>query len=156
MTDAARILVLDGIQDPGNVGTLVRTAAWFGFDAVVSDRDTADFWAPKTVRSTMGGVFDIPLARLDDLTTFLRSRAETGELVGAAMGGLAVGEWTPQERCALVMGSEGSGLSASAERRLTGRVHVPGDARRRGTESLNVAVAGGIVMAHMAAVRSVS
>ncbi len=156
LTDAARILVLDGIQDPGNVGTLIRTAAWFGMDAVVSDRDTADFWAPKTVRSTMGGIFDIPLARLDDLTSFLRNRAETGEVVGAAMGGVAVGQWSPGERCVLVMGSEGSGLSASVERRLTQRVHIPGDAGRRGTESLNVAVAGGIVMARLAHMRSVS
>ncbi len=149
LTRAPRVLVLAGVQDPGNVGTLIRTAAWFGLDAVVSDRDTADFWAPKTVRSTMGGLFDVPLARLDDLSAFLRSRAESGQVVGAAMGGEAVGAWTPGERCALVMGSEGSGLGAEIERLLTARVHVPGAPGRRGTESLNVAVAGGIVMARM-------
>lgn len=156
LIEAPRVLALNGVQDPGNVGTLIRTAAWFGFDLVVSDRDTSDFWSPKTVRSTMGGVFDLPLARLDDLPTFLRDRAENGEVAGAAMGGSSVEEWVPHVRCVLVMGGEGNGLSSSVERRLTTRVHISGSANRRGTESLNVAVAGGIVMARMAGVSSLS
>jgi TrmH family RNA methyltransferase len=157
LSRAERLLVLNGVQDPGNVGTLVRTAAWFGLDAVVADRDTADFWAPKTVRSTMGGLFDLALVRLDDLPGFLREQIATGrEVAGAALGGPSVDEWVPARRSALAMGSEGGGFSADVDALLGQRVHIPGSSRRRGTESLNVAVAGGIAMARMARAARVS
>jgi TrmH family RNA methyltransferase len=149
--------VLNGVQDPGNVGTLVRTAAWFGFDAVLADRDSADFFAPKTVRSTMGGVFDLPLGRFDDLPAALAELAAEGrEVVGAALGGSPVASWRPARQLALVLGSEGNGLAAQVEAALTVRVEIPGSPQRRGTESLNVSVAGGILMAQAAGAVRVS
>ena len=147
---AARVLVLDGVQDPGNVGALVRTAAWFGVDAVVADSDSADFEGPKAVRAAMGGLWDVRLARVDDLGAALDALAAGGlGLWGAhAAPGESVplARWAPGARSALVMGSEAHGLSGVSRQRLAGGVWIPGGEEGRGVESLNVAVAAGVLM----------
>lgn len=142
------MLLLDGVQDPGNVGAIVRTAAWFGVQAVIASQSSADFEGPKAVRASMGGLWDLRLVRIPDLTAVLDARAETGAAVwGADLEGVRVQSWTPGEGAALVLGSEAHGLSESVRQRLTGAVSIPGvDAPRRGVESLNVAVAAGVLM----------
>jgi TrmH family RNA methyltransferase len=145
-------LLLDGVQDPGNVGALVRTAAWFGVQTVVGDEGTADFENPKAVRASMGGLWDVALARVPDLGPVLdRLAAEGAALWGADLGGTSVAAWAPGHTAALVMGSEAHGLSADVAERLHrsggGLVHIPGAAGARGVESLNVSVAGGVLLA---------
>lgn len=145
-------LLLDGVQDPGNVGALVRTAAWFGVRTVVGDEDTADFENPKAVRASMGGVWDVVLARVPDLGPVLDRLAADGvALWGADLGGTSVADWDPGQAAALVMGSEAHGLSASVSERLRrsggGLVHISGAEGARGVESLNVSVAGGVLLA---------
>ena len=151
---ARRVLVLDGVQDPGNVGALVRSAAWFGLDAVVADARSADPEGPKAVRAAMGGLWDVALVRCD-LTEALVALAGAGlALWGADMGGTDARAWSPPDRCALVMGSEAHGLSAGVAARLDGRVSIPrgtptgpsGSASVAGVESLNVVVAAGVLM----------
>ena len=150
LAGARRVLVLDGVQDPGNVGALVRTAAWFGVDAVVADADSADFEGPKAVRAAMGGLWDVRLARVDDLGAALDALASGGlGLWGAhAAPGESVPlvDWQPGERSALVMGSEAHGLSEASRQRLAGGVWIPGGEEGRGVESLNVAVAAGVLI----------
>ena len=149
---AAPVLLLDGVQDPGNVGALVRTAAWFGVRTVVGDAATADFETPKAVRASMGGIWDVALARVPDLGPVLDRLAADGvALWGADLGGTPVGAWAPGPGAALVMGSEAHGLSAPVAERLRqsggGLVHIPGADGARGVESLNVSVAGGVLLA---------
>ena len=144
---ARRVLALDGLQDPGNVGTLVRTAAWFGLDAVVAGPGTADFFSPKVVRSAMGGLWDVGLARTDDLAATLGTLKQQGRsLYGAALDGVAANAWRPEGPGVLVLGSEAHGLSSAAAALLDVAVSIPGATGRRGTESLNVAVAGGVLL----------
>ena len=151
LSSLRRVVVLDGVQDPGNVGTLVRTAAWFGLDAVVCGPGTADPFAPKVVRSAMGGLWDVGLVRTRDLgTTLDRLHASGLHLVGADLGGSDASDWAPGGPTALVLGSEAHGLSPAAHARLDARVTLPGRPRRQGAESLNVAVAGGVLMWRMA------
>lgn len=139
------VLVLDGVQDPGNVGALVRTAAWFGVGTVLADENTADFEGPKAVRATMGGLWDVRLVRVDDLGPTLDALAERGlALWGADLNGIPLVEWRDRSASVLVMGSEAHGLSDGVRARLTGRVSIPGGGP--GVESLNVAVAGGILL----------
>ncbi|MEQ9103223.1 MAG: RNA methyltransferase [Rhodothermales bacterium] len=157
LADARRILVLDSVQDPGNVGTLVRTAAWFGVDAVVAGPGTADFWSPKTLRATMGGVWDVPLLVVDDLAETLRGLGMP--VFVADMDGTPVRSWAAPERSVLVLGSEAHGVSAAVRALSHGSVSIPMGGRQsepetghgrtsgRGVESLNVAVAGGILIA---------
>lgn len=142
------VVVLDGVQDPGNAGTVVRTAAWFGADAVLAGPGTADPEGPKAVRAAMGGLWDLRLARTDDLGRALdRLRADGLALVGADLDGQDTARWRPAGPTALVLGSEAHGLSDAARDRLDGRVRIPGGgAERRGVESLNVAVAAGVLL----------
>ena len=144
-------LVLDGVQDPGNVGALIRTAAWFGVRAVVADEATADPESPKAVRASMGGLWDVEVARVPALAPVLAALAAGGAVVwGAAMGGTSLRDWAPSRRDALVLGSEAHGLSSKTTAWIRehggGTVHVPGPGHATGVESLNVAVAGGIVL----------
>ncbi|MEL6616615.1 MAG: RNA methyltransferase, partial [Bacteroidota bacterium] len=125
-------------------------AAWFGVDAVLADADSADFEGPKSVRASMGGLWDVHLSRTDDLSAALDALLARGlSLWGAraASGDSApLAEWAPGAQSVLVMGSEAHGLSEASRQRLTGGVWIPGGDERRGVESLNVSVAAGILM----------
>ena len=149
------VVLLDGVQDPGNVGALVRSAAWFGIDAVVVDGHSADPEGPKAVRAAMGGLWDVALMRVPDLDAALAVLAASGAaLWGADLGGTPASEWVPPARTALVLGSEAHGLSAGVGERLDGRVAIArggtlGGGRGEnatGVESLNVVVAAGILL----------
>lgn len=143
---AKRILALDAVQDPGNAGTLIRTAAWFGIDAVVAGAGTVDLFNPKTVRAAMGGLFGVELAVANELAAFLDTASDAGfASYGADMRGEDAALWKPAERAVLVVGNEGSGLSAAVAKRIDGRVTIPG-AGRPVVESLNVAQAATILM----------
>jgi RNA methyltransferase, TrmH family len=144
---ATRVLVLDGVQDPGNVGAIVRSAAWFGVDAVVAGPGTADFFNPKAVRAAMGGLWDVRLSLSNDLSAhldFLRARGF--RVYGGETEGTLVSTWSPVHPSALVLGSEANGITPVLRNRLDERVGIAGSPRRAGTESLNVAVAAGILL----------
>ncbi len=145
----ARLLVLDGIQDPGNVGTLVRTAAAFGVSATLALPGTVDLWNGKVVRSSMGALFDHPTVACTwaELDEFLSACAIP--LWGADAGGdpletmgRGAGEGGPR-RLALVVGNEGAGLSPDARSRLARAIAIR---ISPDVESLNVAVAAGILL----------
>lgn len=141
------LLLLDGIQDPGNVGTLLRTAAWFGAQAVVAGPHTAGLYGPKVMRAAAGGHWALQLARADALGPLLdRLRRNDVALYGADLEGVAADTWTPERPSALALGSEAHGLSAPVLNRLDLPVSLPGVRDRPAVESLNVAVAGGILL----------
>lgn len=134
-------LCLDGVQDPGNVGTLIRTAAAAGATAVVLGRGCADAWSPKTLRAGMGGQFRVAIEIEVDLAQWLA--AESGRVVAAdAQGERTVFETDLTGDIAIVLGSEGQGLSEPVRHRVCEFVRIPMVA---GIESLNVAAAGAIL-----------
>ena len=136
-------LVLDGVQDPGNLGTLTRTAAAFGCDVVACLPGTVDPWNPKSVRGSAGALFRVPVVQPTAEALWEWLGTHGFQVLGADASGRAVTEVAPSRRTALVMGNEGAGLSAAARARCAGLVAVP---MREGTESLNVAVAGSILL----------
>lgn len=150
LADVRTAVLLDGVQDPGNVGAVVRSAAWFGIDAVVVDVKSADPEGPKAVRASMGGLWDVALIRVPDLAAPLDMLASAGvALWGADMGGTDASAWAPPARAALVLGSEAHGLSPDVAARLDGRVTIARRGRAgtaAGVESLNVVVAAGILL----------
>lgn len=151
--NARRVLLLDGVQDPGNVGTLLRSAAWFGVDHVVAGFGTADFHGPKVVRASMGAIWDLSLSETGDLAALVgRIRAGGSDVWAADMAGIPLPEWTPAPRIALVVGSEAAGLSPDVRNACTGTVTIPTGGTARGTESLNVAAAAAVLLARIAAV----
>lgn len=136
------VLVLDAVGDPGNVGAIVRTAAWFGFSDVVLCRDTADLYNPKTMRATAGAAFQINVVRKADTTSVLQLL--TGRTIAAAVvtGGSDPSAIRNCKQLALVVGSEAHGVSPEALAMCTHTVTIPGGS---GVESLNAAVAAGIL-----------
>lgn len=138
-----RVLVLDALQDPGNVGTIVRTAAALGVHATVALPGTVDLWNAKVVRAAMGAQFhhDAFHCTGEELTTFLRTHEVA--LWGADAHGEPIGVTAAPTRLALVMGNEGNGLTAELRARLDHVVSIPITDR---VESLNVAVATGILL----------
>jgi len=142
-TDPFRLLVLDAVQDPGNVGTIIRTAAAMGITGTFSLPGTVDLWNAKVVRSGMGAHFHHPClsGTWEDLDTFRRDREI--EVWAADADGQSVAELQPPPRLAIVVGNEGAGLSSSSRSRATRLVALPIAAA---VESLNVAVAAGILL----------
>lgn len=139
----ARIVLLDAVQDPGNVGTIVRTAAALGASAVLSLPGTVDLWNAKVVRSAMGAVFHVPAfsCTWEELDAFrLREKLVCW---GADAGGRSLDELTPPDRLAIVVGNEGAGLSSGSLARVELLASLPISST---VESLNVAVATGILL----------
>ncbi len=139
----ARVLVLDGIQDPGNVGTLVRTAAAMGACAVIALPGTADLWNAKAIRSAVGAQFRVPALHTERADFLAWLSAEHMELWGTAAEGGDVGAAPKCARLAIAVGNEGAGLSDDVRAACTRLVALPMAA---GVESLNVAVAAGITL----------
>jgi len=141
-----RYLVLDALQDPGNVGTVVRTAAALGVSATIALPGTVDFWNAKVVRSSMGALFHHPVHALswDALEAFLAAHAVelwATDMDGEALPTVATGPLP--ERMAVVVSNEGAGLSPHVARAVQRTVSIP---MAPGVESLNVAVATAIVL----------
>jgi TrmH family RNA methyltransferase len=148
------LLVLDGVSDPGNLGTLIRSALAFGVREVVLSRESADPFAPKVVRATAGAIFGVRVARfeLDALLRALDAERYTiwtadAEPDGRGHGGVRLADWarraTASPPFALVIGSEAEGVSVELTARATGRIAV---AHESVVESLNAAVAGSILL----------
>lgn len=137
------VLVLDGVQDPGNVGTLLRTAFALGCSGAILLTGTADPSNPKVVRAAMGATFRLPAAtaQVGALKNWLRDRQVT--LWAAAMEGKPLFRLEAPELLALAVGNEGVGLRPEVRALASESVSVP---LARGAESLNVAVAAGIVL----------
>jgi TrmH family RNA methyltransferase len=143
----AVILVLDGVQDPGNVGTILRTTLALGGAGVVALKGTAELHNPKVVRGSMGALFRLPAVSASE-TDFLPWASQHGvELwvteAGAEPPGPRLAGAPPSRPIALVLGSEGAGVGASLRGHAARRVGVP---LVSGAESLNVAVAAGILL----------
>jgi TrmH family RNA methyltransferase len=140
--DPAVVLVLDAVQDPGNFGTLARTAEALGAAGVVALPGTVDPWNPKSVRAAMGSSFRLPIvaAEWDALAPWLAARGF--RTLAAAAGGDPLSDPRPA-RAALVLGNEGAGVSEATRARADGTVGIPIRGR---AESLNVAAAGAILM----------
>ena len=140
--DPVGVLVLDAVQDPGNFGTLARTAEALGAAGVVALPGTVDPWNPKSVRAAMGASFRLPVipAEWDALAPWLAERGFV--TLAAAAGGDPLPEPRPV-RAALVLGNEGAGVSEDTRARADRVVGIP---LRGRAESLNVAAAGAILM----------
>ena len=145
------VLVLDGVQDPGNLGTIIRTCDWFGVHDIVCSAGTADCFAPKVVQSTMGALARVRVHYVRELARYIRSVADGSRLpvYGTLLDGrnlYAEGAVPQRSRGLLVMGSEGHGISPEVRRLVSHPLLVPavGD---EVVESLNVAVATAVVLA---------
>ena len=137
-------LVLDGIQNPGNFGTIIRLADWFGITTVICSPDTVDVYNPKTVQATMGALAHIKIfyTSLPGLLEGLKGVP----VYGAFLDGSTLYEQSLSSNGLIVMGNEGNGISPELEALINNRLYIPNyPLGTESTESLNVAVATAII-----------
>ena len=143
------LIVLDDVKDPGNLGTIIRTADWFGISHIMLSENSVDEYNPKVVRSTMGSIFRSKIYRSHNV---LKEIIELKEKFGYQVISLDIhgkplpGTITKAHKSILLFGSESHGLSPELEDLVDTRYTIPG---RGGAESLNLAIAAGIVMSRI-------
>jgi TrmH family RNA methyltransferase len=136
-------IALDGIQDPGNLGTIIRIADWFGIKHIVASEDTVDMYNSKVIQSTMGS-FTRVLIRYTSLVEFFQNNSI--EVYAAVLDGTPVQQLQPIQKGCLLIGNEGKGISDELNSFLQHKVTIP---KIGGAESLNAGVATGIILSHM-------
>lgn len=145
VNDRLRILVLEGIQDPGNLGTMIRTSEAAGIDFILADRNTVDVFNPKVIRSTMGSIYRVPVIYTEDLLSDLDELKDYGVMSYAAhlKGENSFRDIRFNEKCAILIGNEGKGLSDAISEKADVLVKIPMEGK---VESLNAAVAAALMM----------
>lgn len=142
-------IALDGVQDPGNVGTIVRIADWFGIRHVFCSPDTADVFAPKVVQATMGAIGRVKAHYLP-LPQFLQEVGKRALVMGTFLDGANIYSTQLPATGVLLMGSEGHGISEACARMVSQRLLIPAAPHEAdGSESLNVAVATSICVSEL-------
>ena len=131
-------LVLDNIQDPGNLGTIVRTADWFGFKQLICSYDTVDVYNPKVVQASMGSLARMQISYVD-LPSLLKNCSLP--VYGALLNGVSINETDFPKAGVLILGNEGNGIRDVVQKYIQHAVTIP---RYGGAESLNVAISAGI------------
>jgi TrmH family RNA methyltransferase len=139
-------IALDNIQDPGNLGTIIRMASWFGIVKIVCSENSVDCYNPKVIQATMGAIAHVNVY-YTNLTCFLKHSKEQGrEIYGTFMEGESIYKTTLKENGIIVMGNEGKGISDEIENEITKKITIPSFSNGKyTTESLNVSIAASIV-----------
>ena len=127
-------LALDGVQDPGNLGTIIRTADWFGLQQIICSEDCVEIYNPKVVQATMGSLSRMKI-KYGDLTSILKN--PNVPVFGAMLNGTSITKTNFGTEGIIVLGNEGSGISEAVANQITNRVTIPGAGK---AESLNVAI----------------
>lgn len=143
--DRTHLLILDSVQDPGNLGTMVRTGEGAGITGIIMNRTTVDLFNPKTIRSTMGSIYRVPYLIAEDLPLLLHQLKEKGvDLYAAHLKGTASYDaFDYTKPCGFLIGNEGNGLSEEVAACAGSYLRIPMEGR---VESLNAAVSAALLM----------
>lgn len=137
------VLACDGIQDPGNFGTIIRTADWFGISTIIASKNTVDIYNQKVIQSSMGSIFRVQVNYVN-LPEWLNN--STRSKIGTLLNGSNIFEIQVNDPCVLIIGSEGQGITQPVKDLLDVSVTIP---RIGKAESLNASVAAGIALAQL-------
>ena len=146
--DKARLLLLESLRDPGNLGTIMRTAEAAGMDGIILSPDSVDAFNPKVVRSTMGAILRVPFCYAEDFPKTLTELTKRGVKLYAAhlQGSVPYTEASYGDKAGILIGNEANGLSDGVTALSDVRIRIPMDGQ---AESLNAAVAAAILMYHL-------
>jgi TrmH family RNA methyltransferase len=146
MLNNSLVLALDRVQDPGNLGTIIRVADWMGVDTIIASRDTVDVFNPKVVQATMGAIARVKVHYVD-LPQFLSSLTDI-PIYGTFLDGTNIYTTPLSPTGIVIMGNEGQGISPEVEKLVNAKILIPSYPPERPTsESLNVATATAITLA---------
>ena len=138
-------LALDGIQDPGNLGTIIRIADWFGIENIFCSTDTADIYNPKTIQATMGAIGRVKVHYVD-LPAYIASLQEKAPVYGTFLDGESIYDKKLENHGIIIMGNEGKGISDECGKHVSERLLIPNyPVGRETSESLNVSTATAII-----------
>ncbi|OYT17329.1 MAG: RNA methyltransferase [Bacteroidetes bacterium 4572_77] len=143
--DSDLILALDTIQDPGNLGTIIRTADWFGVKKIVCSKETADIFNMKVVQSSMGSVFRMHLY-YTDLLPFLEEHSSSHTIYGSLLSGENMYSQTLKSSGIVVIGNESKGISPEVQKLISKGIYIPRASHSK-AESLNAAIACSVILA---------
>ncbi|NBC83791.1 MAG: RNA methyltransferase [Bacteroidetes bacterium] len=145
------VLYLDRIQDPGNMGTIMRTADWFGINHIFCSEDCAELYNPKVLQASMGSVFRVNVWNIsfeDEILPYIKSLQLP--VYGTFLEGENIYKQTLKAPCIMVLGNESKGISAEMDPYISEKIHIPSFAQSHShSESLNVAVTAGIVCSEL-------
>lgn len=142
------VVALDGVQNPGNLGTIIRLADWFGVEEIICSRECADCYNPKVVQATMGAILRVRIHYVDNLSKLLHEVRDMGmNIYGTLLDGNNIYHEKLDNKGIIVMGNEGRGVSDECRNMLTHKLLIPPfPADCPTSESLNVAMATGIIL----------
>jgi len=136
-----RLLILDGVQDPGNMGSLMRSAKAFGFDTIIIGNGSCDIYNDKVIRASQGAIFKLNFIHADLLE--LLPKLSVYDIYGTnVVNGIELDNVLESNKMAIILGNEGNGISSDVQKILNKNIYIP----MSNTESLNVSVAGSIIM----------
>lgn len=140
------VIALDRVQDPGNLGTIMRIADWFGIDSIIASHDTVDVYNPKVVQATMGGIGRVKVY-YTDLPQTLKRLSSVMPIYGTSLSGDNIYSVKLQNKGVIVMGNEGKGMSREVEACVSDKLYIPPfPADAQCVESLNVSMATAVIV----------
>lgn len=143
ITPEGLMIGLDGVQDPGNLGTIIRIADWFGIDTIICSEDTVDAWNPKVVQATMGSIARVNIV-YTNLPDFLGQLPTDFPVYGTFLDGKNIYREELSDHGLIIMGNEGNGISDAVRQRVNRRLLIPDFHQGPTADSLNVAIATAI------------
>lgn len=138
-----RLLLIDNIQDPGNLGTIIRSCDAFNFDGIILNLQTVDLYNPKVVRATQGAIFRVPIIRKDLKLYIEMLKKEDVMVFGTSLDGECLSNINSSEKMAFILGNEGNGVSQELLEITDNNIYIEMNGK---SESLNVGVAASIIM----------
>ena len=139
----ALVLALDGVQDPGNLGTIIRIADWFGIETIICSEDTADAWNPKVIQATMGSIARVNII-YTNLLDFLDTLPPDFPIYGTLLDGENIYSQPLSEEGLIIMGNEGNGILEAVRTKINRKLLIPDFHQGETADSLNVAIATAI------------
>ena len=143
------VLLLDGIKDPGNLGTIIRTAKWFGVSDIICSTDSVDAYDRKVVQSTMGALFHVNISYENSIEAMRQAEQNQFTTVGTSMHGTSVFDTELAKKTLLIIGSESHGMRAEVIKACNKLCSIPNFENERKIESLNAGVATAVILAEL-------
>ncbi len=144
-------VALDGVQDPGNLGTIIRAAAWFGISYVVCSKDSVDVYNPKVIQATMGAILHVHVYYTDLAEFLAKANKKKIPVFGTMLDGDSIYSHNLGEKGVILLGNESKGISSDLIPYISDRIFIPGTGSSKpGIESLNVGMAASIVFSEFA------
>ena len=143
-------ILIDNIQDPGNLGTIIRTAHWFGFKQIICSKNSVDVFNHKVIQASMGALFKMQVSYADLEQVIPDFQQQNFNILGTFMEGESIYNSSFSDKDIFVLGNEGQGISQTVEALVDKKITIPNFSQGERTESLNISIAGAVVCSEIA------